>query len=221
MSTRCCNTIWNSFPYPSGDLSLIPKGITFFFPYTVGAELRFPGASGVFIDDTVLTKTVPGQAGSPASIWPAGPDGVFTWSGNITTNKGAATHSEPSPAAIAQRRWIYGAELGQSLEGITTQDNAMCRDFSRTIDGIGYGIRGADISSSNRVLTQFRPGLATRSSWERFYIRVRKRPVTTTITFWRTHGTGGNATGVLLQLNRMELFIRLILTLLVLLQIKE
>lgn len=188
------------FPYPSGDMSLIPKGITFFFPYTVGAEFRFPGASGIFVSDTVLTTVVPGQAGNPVSVWPAGPDGVFTWSGNITTNKGAATHSEPVPTAIPQRRWIYGGELAQNLEGISTQDTGICRDYSRTIDGIGYGVRGADIASSNRVLTQFRTGLATRVSWERFYIRVRKRPAVNNVMFWRTHGTGSNAAGVLLQL---------------------
>lgn len=188
------------FPYPSGDMATIPRGIYFLFPYTVGAELRFPGASGIFIDDTILTKVVPGQAGNPASSWPPGPDGIFTWSGNITRNNGAKTASEPAPNVIPQRRWIHGQELAESNEGGSQQTTAMCRDYSRTIDGHGWGIRGLNTTGPwSHTISEFRPGLNPRTSWERFYVRFRRKPVTNNITFWRCHGSGSNAAGAILK----------------------
>ena len=184
------------FPYPSGDMSTIPRGIYFIFPYTVGAELLFPGSSGIFIDDTILTKTVPGQAGVPASIWPAGPDGVFTWSGNITGNKGASTSTEPAPSTISQRRWIHGQELSESNEGGSNQTLSALRDCSRTIDGIGWLIRGTNITGPwTHTINEFRPGLNPRTTWERFYIRARRNPVTNNIRFWRCRGNLAAAAG--------------------------
>ena len=101
------------FPYPSGDMSGISKGIYFISPFVPGQEILFPGASGKFVDDTVLTTIVPGQAGVPASIWPAGPDGSFTWAGNITINAGAGVASDPPTNVMSQRRWAVGFESAQ------------------------------------------------------------------------------------------------------------
>lgn len=183
------------FPYPSGNLATIPRAITFFFPFTPGAEFRFPGATGIFVDDTILTKVIPGQAGNPASAWPAGPDGIMTWSGNIITNKGAATSAEPVPVAISDRRWIMGAELTRN-EGGAVQNIGFSRDYSRTVDGIGWGIRGTNITgANNHSVTQFRPAYTPRNSWDRFYFRVRRLPTVNPITFFRTHGVGANAAG--------------------------
>lgn len=189
------------YPYPSGDMSSIPRGIYFYYPFTPGSQFFFPNASGLFVDDTVLSTTVPGQAGNPSSIWPAGPDGIFTWSGNIAFNPGAA-QNVPVPNAIPQRRWVGGRELSGLLEGGTLISALnLSRDFSRTIDGVGLGIRGNSLSASwNRTVAELRTGLTTRVSWERFYARFRRLPTVTNTGFWRCHGTPSNAAGCGLKL---------------------
>lgn len=177
------------FPYPSGDVSAIPKGIFFYFPFTPGTEIGFPSPSGVFVDDTILTVTVPGQAGTPPSIWPAGPDGVFTWSGNIVKS-GAGQAAVPVPNVMSQRRWIGGRELTSPNEGLLngSSDN-FCRDFSRTIDGYGFGIRGNTFSNTFRQdVNTFRTGLQPRTSWERVYMRFRRPPSGFDVGLWRCNG---------------------------------
>src|SRR5678816_3831634 len=71
------------YPYPSGDVDLIPAGISFIPPFVPGSQYGFPGPTGIFVDDTQNFQILPGQAGVPASTWPAGPDGKMVWSGNI------------------------------------------------------------------------------------------------------------------------------------------
>jgi hypothetical protein len=183
------------FPYPGGNMDLIPRGIYFLFPYTVGTELRFPGASGVFVDDTILTVTVPGQNASPNITGFPGPDGIFTWSGNIVKNRGAATSGEPIPTAIPQRRFIGGRELFERI-GQTAIDGTT-KDSSRTIDGHGQSIRG-NINNTlwNKGTNEYRIGLNPRTSWERYYVRFRRRPSTNDVGFWRCHGAPSNGCGV-------------------------
>lgn len=190
------------FPYPSGDMASIPKGINFYFPFTPGSEFRFPNPSGIFVNDTVLTTTVPGQAGNPPSIWPAGPDGRFTWSGNIVRSGGAAVEGEPVPTAIPQRRWLAGRELSSFFEGgssLAVDD--MSRDFSRTIDGHGWGIRGNNaVNTWFHTVDEFRTGLITNVSRERFYFRVRRFPTLFDIGLWRCRGFPSDAAGFGLKL---------------------
>lgn len=196
LSPRDAATIFNiPYPYPSGNMATIEKGINFIYPYSPGSEFKFPNSTGILVDDSILTTTIPGQAGSPASIWPAGPDGIFTWSGNIITN-GQGAQTGPVPTAIPQRRWIGGRELPQSYEGGSSiAGNNQSRDFSRTIDGFGICIRGNDVASSwLRTVNEFRTGLVTRTSWERFYVRFR-RVGSTDCGFWRCHGTPSNLAG--------------------------
>ena len=74
-------------PYPSGDLSGIPKGILFYPPQVPGSEILFPGRTGLFYDDTIDSVLVAGQAGVPASIWPATDDANFIWCGIMPRRK--------------------------------------------------------------------------------------------------------------------------------------
>lgn len=184
------------FPYPSGDVSQIPKGIFFYFPFTPGTEIGFPSPSGVFVDDTILTVTVPGQAGNPPSIWPAGPDGVFTWSGNIIKS-GAGQAAVPVPNVMSQRRFITGRELSNPNEGGSGIAVAnMCRDASRTIDGMGWMIRGSAYSNPYRHdVNEFRTALQPRTSWERIYMRFRNPPTGFDVGIWRSHGFPSAAAG--------------------------
>lgn len=186
MTPRDAATLFG-IPYPYTFTG--PRRLGFFFPYFIGSQIGFPGPSGVFIDDTILTVLVAGQAAFPGAggVAPHGPDATFTWSGNITKSGAGATTGEPAPAAISQRRWIAGSELAELLEG-ATQNPALSigRDFSRTTDGYGWCIRGNNINIPLvRRLDTLRPGLSIGTSWERFYIRVRRNPTTNDVGLWR------------------------------------
>jgi len=192
------------FPYPSGDMDAIQKGIYFLFPFSPGTQIGFPGPTGVFVDDTILTVHVNGQAGNPPSIWPAGPGATFTWSANIVKQGAAGYPAEPIPNAIPQRRWIGGRELtgpqGEGGTSITARN--ISRDASRTIDGFGVMVRGnAGFNSWLRNVDDFRTGLVTRTSWERFYVRFRKFPATQTKGIWRCHGTPSNTAGAMIKIS--------------------
>jgi hypothetical protein len=186
------------FPYPSGDMSTIPKGIYFIPPFTPGAQFFFPNATGIFVDDNVLTKTIPGQAGNPPSIFPAGPDGLFTWSGNIVKSAGAGISADPPLTGISQRRFIGGRELALLNEGGASGifDSNYSLDASRVIGGAGFFTRGtAEAGAWLRSISEYRTGLTPATSWERFYFRARKLPISVDSGMWRCRGLPSAAAG--------------------------
>ncbi len=189
------------FPYPSGDMASIPKGITFFAPFTPGWNIGHPSPSGVILDDAIASFLVPGQAGTPASIFPAGPDMLLFWSGSIVRSGAAAPSDDPTP--IAQRRWCGGVELSPSGEGSNNFNvSAASRNASRTLDGFGLPIRGQNNTGQwNRNVNEYNAALITETSWERFYFRVRTRPTLGQIGIWRCHGFPSNSAGAALAVN--------------------
>ncbi len=202
MAPRSAATLFGiPYPYPSGDMDSIPKGIYFFSPLTPGAQIGFPNNSGVFVDDTVDSFVVPGQL-FPSISPVAGPDGLFIWSGNLILNRGAGASAAPPATPIAQRRFCVGFEQGElQLEGSgTTTSSRTSKDSSRTIDGKGLSVRGDQYNSINMTTNILRTALTTNVSWERFYIRVRKLPSAGATTFWRTHANTAPAAGAALQL---------------------
>jgi hypothetical protein len=190
------------YPYPSGNVDIIPKGILFPAPYTPGSEIGFPEPSGVFVDDSVLEFTVPAQQGYPPVVWPAGPDGLFIWSGNIVLSSGAGAATTPPGNVMSERRWIDGFEWNANAEGGGSSNTAglATRDASRTIDGCGLAIRGTNSSINNHQTAEYRTGLTPATSWERFYFRVRRLPTVNPAGLWRCHGTPSNGAGFALQL---------------------
>src|SRR5215203_2432496 len=188
MNPRDAGTLFGiPYPYPSGDIDTMPKGIYFLFPFIPGSALNFPSNSGMTVDDTVDSQLVPGQAGSPASIFPAGPDGLHVWSANIIKSAGAGSSIVPPVANISQRRFACGFEFGPGMEAnILTP--CQSRDASRTIGGMGMSVRGTNTGILNQTINKFRTGLTSGQSWERFYFRLRGVPATSTFTFWRCHG---------------------------------
>lgn len=194
-------------PYPSGDMDAIPKGIYFpsvFFP---GSTITWgPNPTGFVADDALdQIGPVPAQAGVPASTWPANSpakDGLFIWSGVIIRSRGAGAGVTPPPTAIAKRRFCIGFESAETqLEGSGSATSSWTsRDASRTIDGRGFAIRGANFGFFNVLVAVLQPGFTTSTSHERFYIRVRRLPAITDIGFWRTNGTTAPACGFRLRL---------------------
>lgn len=200
------------FPYPSGDMATIPKGIYFIPPFTVGTQINHPGPSGINVDDTVDSQLVPGQAGNPATIWPAGPDVLLVWSGAILKTNGGAGSNPLPVVTIPQRRWIGSPEWEPTTEGGTGISALnQNRDCSRTIDGHGFAIRGANNTGVwNRLVASLRavpaPSVLTyveqsnHKQWERFYIRIRN-PGAVPVGIWRAHGSVSVNAGAGLKVN--------------------
>lgn len=194
-------------PYPSGsiDMDTTPKFIVFSGPPYPNAIINFPLPSGIVMSDSVNSVTVPGQAGVPASIWPAGPDGIFTWLGTITSHANPGLGEVPPTdelPAIPQRRWIVGFEIGllNGEGGSGLSPGLISRDASRTFDGTGLALRGSNANSISilRQIAEYQAGFTPTESWERFYIRKRVNP-NTTLQIWRCHGTAASNSGALLR----------------------
>lgn len=184
-------------PLPSGDMADIPKGMYTLPPYAalegVGTEIGFPNPSGIFMDPSVGSVLVPGQAGSPASIFPAGPDGLHVWSATIIQSVGNGSALTPPLFNIAQRRWAYGFETASGIEG-NYPNPCQTRDASRTVDGLGWATRGGNSGFVTQTINEYRAGLTTATSWERFYFRPRRVGASSS-GFWRCTGNLGPSAG--------------------------
>lgn len=187
-------------PYPSGPLDDVKGIYTVSYSFsTPGQEIGHPLPSGITLDDTVDFVIVPGQAGVPASIWPAGPDLKLVWRGNIVRAGGAAGPNPGNPSApisdIQKRRWSVGFELAGPET--TPNLNDGCRDASRTIDGCGWAAR-RETSPYTISTTRF-GGTQPTKSWERFYFRVRSLPAAET-TLWTLRDNSGAVRGAELRI---------------------
>lgn len=187
-------------PFPSGDMSTIDKTITFIPGWADGDEINNPYPSGIFLDENVDSKTVPGQAGVPASVWPAGPDLEMIWTGLIL---GLNTQGPPPdvPNVMSQRRWIQGYEMMPHMEGSGSGNvGLMSRVGARTNGEHGYVVRGQNTNGPVRhTVDDFRTGLITPTSWERFYVRLRS-PGSASCGLWRCFGFPSSDAGAGLRI---------------------
>jgi hypothetical protein len=191
-------------PLPSGDLDAIPKGMyqggwNLEAPFT---EIKFPNPSGIFADASVNSVLVPGQAGSPASIFPAGPDGLHVWSATIIRTRAAGAGISPPVNAISQRRWVCGFEHASDLDG--SSSNAVgdfSRDASRTLEGCGLRAGGPNNRFLTNTMIMLRGGANPKTHWDRFYFRARFTPpaASSNIGMWRATCSLGSTMGA--QLN--------------------
>jgi hypothetical protein len=189
-------------PLPSGDIALIPKGMYTTPPYSnlepPGSEIGFPSPSGIFMDPTVGSVLVPGQAGNPPSIFPAGPDGLHVWSATLIHFQGAGSGITPPANNISQRRWVCGFEHSSELDG--SSGNAtpdFSRDASRVMDGCGLRAGGPNNRFMTNTMVMLRAGLVPQTHWDRFYFRARVPPPASTsdVGFWRVTCSAGASMG--------------------------
>lgn len=175
------------YPYPSGDIASIPRGILFYAPFTPGVHIFYPNDSGISVNDAVLSTLVPGQASNTGAV---GPDGNFTWSGTIICYNGVVAASY---ANIPRRRFTVGFEAQGSQEpgGSTLGTKAISRDAARVNNGFGLAIRkpASAINQQvaiNTVVTPTQP----YDSWDRFYFRLRDAlPLNDTYIFFAAGGS--------------------------------
>ena len=154
-----------------GMYGLAPYGIPVFAP---GYNIPHPLPSGVFLMANVDSVLVPGQLPSPPYS-PAGPDMLLVWWGVIVQINDVAGGTTPPQTSIPRRRFIGGSEPSGANEegGAGGNNDAGCRDSSRTINGKGLPIRGTNgIVFWTRQQDEFIAGLLPKTTWERFYIRV-------------------------------------------------
>lgn len=199
---NAASTFGITWPLAGGGPISGTKGIYGFPPYGIpaspgpGIEVYHPNASGVFLKSDVDSVIVPGQAGNPASIWPAGDSMNLVWWGNIiysASEVGGAPPVTPMP----QRRWMSGFEHNNTNHELGTgYTNQGSRRSSRTLDGYGLTIvRDSPSGSWSHSVDTYRPGLTPKKSWERIYIRVRQAPTTVNQRFWRFHTTINSING--------------------------
>ena len=174
--------------------------------YTVSYSLSVPGAnighplpSGVTLDADLDSVLVPGQASSFSAT--PGPDMLLKWSASIVLIGGTGPVDAPDRAPIPQRRWIWGCEFDTSAEGGQSGgSNNRDRDASRTLDGIGWGLRSPNNINYTRRLDEYGaiPGNAWES-WERIYIRPRKVSAAD-YDFWYCHSTPSPSAGIQMRI---------------------
>jgi hypothetical protein len=153
-----------------------------------GSEIGHPNPSGIFLGGSVDSVVVPAQFG--------GADLLLIWEGIIQRVGGGGGAAPAPPTNISQRRWIAGFEFGGSAE-LTSLVN-LSRDASRVVDGLGLAVR-RNTAGFTRAVNTFSAGFTTRTSWERFYFRLREAYPGTTTQIWRTTGSPSGNSGVRLS----------------------
>ncbi len=121
------------------------------------------------------------------------------WTGNFYHLPSQPVVTTPTQAPVPPRRWIMGFEFPTGGEGIQ-QNTRISRDSSRTSDGLGWGLRNDTNANIQRAVNQYRSGFTTRSSWERFYVRVRNFGVAK-IDIWKTLSSPSLTNGIKLYIN--------------------
>lgn len=157
----------------------VPSGAGNYSLSEPGTQVNHPLASGVFLSPSVDYVIVPGQAGNPASIWPAGPDMKLIWSGTLVlwaagageVGSGGPPASNPQIAPIPQRRFGSGFDLLETLAA-PYASAGLSRSASRTSDGLGIALRHDTGFIWTQLLAAYNPGFTSYDSWERFYIRL-------------------------------------------------
>ena len=188
-----------TYPHPGGPLG--DSGIYFPTVLTPGINIGHPLPSGIILDDAIDTFLVPGQAGVPASIWPAGPDMLLVWCATIIRAGGAAGAS-PAPAAnIPKRRWIDGFEVPSLVDGGSGTSNQSNRAASRTCDGLGFALRNDTNKIRTHTLIQHGAASDSSRSWERFYVRLRTANPTSPIFLWNSGSNSSGIEGGLIKIN--------------------
>lgn len=103
----------------------------------------------------------------------------FVYNPPLDVAPGEGVEAQPGP--IMRRRWVDAGNLHDSGTG---GNFAYGRDSGRLPGTLGFAIRGTDGSALRSHDTdEFIAGYKPRASWERFYVRMRARP-TSSSRFW-------------------------------------
>lgn len=128
---------------------------------------------------------------------------TYYWIGQFML-AGSALPALPGTGRIARRWWIEGWSL--PFSGPTSSGDggmSISRDAARHVGGYGLAQRGATALTGGIFWdTHDAAGANVFKAWERFYIRVRKRPSSESVGFYQMSmdGNDGNSGGVRLEI---------------------
>lgn len=178
-----------------------PPGYIFFFDYVSGTligqnwPLILTAATGYY-DPTAVWPGIR-QTTTPSGI-PLVPPAFYEpqdyyWNGYVIT---VGSGSIPSPDLVANipaRRWAQGFEF---LHGANASGNNSfnTRFSSRTVEGMGVSYQ----AGMGAMVVNNAPIANMRDGWDRFYLRVRSRPIGDDLPLWglTNVGEGLNAAGM-------------------------
>lgn len=196
-------------PVGGGNMYTGTKGM-YTLSYSIGLdpgpEIFHPTASGLFFSSFVDFLDVPGQPSNPAGS--VGADLHLVWWGYLIL---APTENPittvPPVTPIPPRRWLSSWDVLNNLqgEGQSSSGNLVSsREASRTMDGKGYAIRGGNAGAGTYGLkvTTLMGGIAPKSSWERFYLRINALG-TNSLALWQSRSDNGGLVnaGAIIKIN--------------------
>lgn len=124
--------------------------------------------------------------------WLFGDTTVYHWRGKFEytppIGESVVDGQPTQPVGIARRKWVEGFEIDFKAEGngqpSNDQYNSHSRDSSRHGDGMGYAAREPLSTGYIRLIADISGTPASQASWERFYMRPRRRDGTAERFFW-------------------------------------
>jgi hypothetical protein len=192
--------------YPNGvSRGPLPAATEFSAPYQAeGDPITYPntrtgwlpeGAAGVFPLDRAFFTINDGFWGHLF-----GRDQKYAWIGQFvyqaaTTQEVDGTSGITAPGPLREVAFAQGFEdtpIGSSNgpEGQSSHSAVLSRDASRTVDGLGFALRGDSVGA--QVSWSAFGGTPTSRGWERFYFRIRTLPQSGECVIWRTRWAAGN-----------------------------
>jgi hypothetical protein len=84
--------------------------------------------------------------------------------------------TEPTPVSMGARRWVDGFEQGNAALGTNNAELRYSPESSRHIGGLGFPCRDDSLISVTHTLAE--TAVVDNKGWDRFYIRLRRAPLT-------------------------------------------
>jgi hypothetical protein len=126
----------------------------------------------------------------------------YRWLGTFQTAADPnRTGTGGTEGPIGRRRWIDGFELASMTSVPGGVGLSVSRDASRHVGGLGLAFRGGAATFAKALNLYGTPSSFAHASWERFYLRLRRAPTSTTPIIWRCNGSPSAGAGAALGVN--------------------
>jgi hypothetical protein len=126
---------------------------------------------------------------------------TYKWLGDFMLAGSGGSGPVGEQAEIGRRLWVEGFETpGLGAVGYSgSAGNYYSKDASRHVGGMGLALRGST-ALLPALVDQFITGITITKNWQRFYVRLRRKP-TATAFFWATSTFPSALVGTVLGIN--------------------